>query len=227
MSRNEPHLFSAILTVASRDNDALHQICYGHMQKLISMILAGADSSIEAVEALLLLSQWVSRPHTNSSSVGRGEEDRVAWMYIGTALRLAYYIGLDHTSFKEDNSRDTLSYHRSQLVWAACYICDRQVSIRVGKGFWTRGPDLLSEFKPSKFATLCQNSSICDDNALIFQANLEITQIFSSVHNILYSSKDHNWKEMLEGRYTEYLDDFRIRIRNWNDKWGTIKCKRW
>ncbi|POS85261.1 hypothetical protein EPUL_003434 [Erysiphe pulchra] len=224
MSRNEHHLFSAILTVASRDNDALHEICYDHMQKLISMILAGADANIEAVEALLLLSQWVSRPQKNSSSVGRGEEDRVAWMYIGTALRLAYYIGLDRTSFKDDKNRDTVSFHRNQLVWAACYICDRQVSIRVGRGFWTRGPDLLSELKPSKISTPCHNSTNCDDNALVFQANLEITQIFSSVHNILYSSKDHSWKEMLEGRYTEYLDDFRIRIDNWNDNWGSLNC---
>ncbi|RKF61706.1 putative zn2 cys6 dna-binding protein [Erysiphe neolycopersici] len=224
MSRNEPHLFSAILTVASRDNDALHQICYDHMQKLVSMILAGADANIEAVEALLILSQWVSRPQTNSSPVGRGEEDRVAWMYIGTALRLAYYIGLDSTSFKDNKIKDAVSNHRNQLVWAACYMCDRQVSIRVGKGFWTRGPDLLFELKPSNFPTLRLNSTNCDDNASIFRANLEITQIFSSVHSILYSSKDHSWKEMLEGRYTEYLDDFRIRIRNWNDNWGSLKC---
>ncbi|KAI6248148.1 hypothetical protein HI914_03754 [Erysiphe necator] len=225
MSRNEPHLFSAILTVASRENDTVHQICYDHMQKLISMILGGADANIEAVQALLILSQWVSRsPQVNSSSIGKGEEDRVAWMYIGTALRIAYYIGLDRTTFKDDENGNSASLHRNQLVWAACYICDRQVSIRIGKGFWTRGPDLISEMKPSNFSTFNQDSNKNDDNALIFQANLEITQIFSSVHNILYSSKDHSWKEMLEGRYTEYLEDFRIRIRNWNDKWGSFKC---
>ncbi len=58
------------------------------MQQLISNILAGADANVEAVEALLLLSQWVSHRPQVASIVGRGEEDRVAWMYIGTALRL-------------------------------------------------------------------------------------------------------------------------------------------
>lgn len=60
---------------------------------------------------------------------------------------------------------------------------------------------------------------------MIFQANLELTQIFSNVHDILYASKGHGWKEMLEGRYAKYLDDFRLSIRNWNDVWGSMVCR--
>lgn len=76
LSRTEPHLFSAILTVASKDNERVHQVCYDHMQHLVSLILAGADADVEAVQALLLLSQWVSHRPQAEVAVGRGEEDR-------------------------------------------------------------------------------------------------------------------------------------------------------
>ncbi|TQS37170.1 hypothetical protein Golomagni_02364 [Golovinomyces magnicellulatus] len=220
MSRNEPHLFSAILTVASRDNEVLHQICYDHMQKLILMLLDGTNANVNAVEALLLLSQWVPSPLNSGSSIGRGEEDRVAWMYIGMALRLAYYIGLDRTSVRSDINEDHISLYRKELVWAACYICDRQVSVRTGKRSWTRGPDPKSNNVP----TLRQTSAGDDNIALAFQANLEMTQIFSNVHNLLYSSKGDGLKDILKGRYTEYLDDFRACIRDWNETWGALRC---
>ncbi|RDL37968.1 uncharacterized protein BP5553_05401 [Venustampulla echinocandica] len=224
LSRHEPHLFSAILTVASKDNERVHQVCYDHNQQLISMLLAGTDANVEAVEALLLLSQWVSHRPQASIAVGRGEEDRVAWMYIGTALRLGYFLGIDRTSFRNDSGEDPAVYNRKRLVWSACYICDRQVSVRLGKGFWARGPGPLSGLKSSDFPTLQPLLPNLDNWALIFQANLELTQIFGNVHDILYSSKGHGWKEMLEGRYAKYLDDFRTSIRSWNDIWGTLIC---
>ncbi|CAG8979931.1 hypothetical protein HYALB_00013515 [Hymenoscyphus albidus] len=226
MSRNEPHLFSAILTVASKDQERVHQLCYDHNQQLVSMILSGADADVEAVEALLLLSQWVSHRPQSTLAVGRGEEDRVAWMYIGTALRLGYFLGIDRTSFKSDVHEDQAIFNRKRLVWSACYICDRQVSVRIGKGFWSRGPGPLSGLRSSDFPTLQPppNSQNTDDWSRIFQANLELTQIFGNVHDILYSSKGHGWKEMLEGRYTKYLDDFRTSIRNWHELWGDFAC---
>lgn len=227
MSRNEPHLFSAILTVASKDQERVHQVCYDHNQQLVSMILSGADADVEAVEALLLLSQWVSHRPQSTLAVGRGEEDRVAWMYIGTALRLGYFLGIDRTSFKSDPNEDQAIFNRKRLVWSACYICDRQVSVRIGKGFWSRGPGPLSGLRSSDFPTLQPppNSQNSDDWSRIFQANLELTQIFGNVHDILYSSKGHGWKEMLEGRYTKYLDDFRTSIRNWHELWGDFSYK--
>lgn len=225
MSRYEPHLFSAILTVASKDDERIHHICYDHMQHLVSMILAGADADIEAVEALLLLSQWVSHRPQASVAVGRGEEDRVAWMYIGTALRLGYFLGIDRSSFKPDSREDPKLFNRKRLTWLACYMCDRQVSVRVGKGFWSRGPGPMTGLKGSDFPSLSSQSPEGDNWALQLQANLELIQIFSNVHDILYSSKGHGWKEMLEGRYAKYLDDFRTSIRNWNDVWGTFTCE--
>jgi hypothetical protein len=174
---------------------------------------------------MLLLSQWVYHRPQVDLAIGRGEEDRVAWMYIGTALRLGYFLGIDRTSFKNDNHVDSATFNRRRVTWAACYICDRQVSVRLGKGFWARGPGPLSGLKSDDFPTLQPRSPNEDDYARIFQANLELTQIFSNVHDILYSSKGHGWQEMLEGRYAKYLDDFRTSIRVWNDVWGTLICK--
>ncbi|KIM94301.1 hypothetical protein OIDMADRAFT_106749 [Oidiodendron maius Zn] len=222
LSRAEPYLFSAILTVASKDNERVHQICYDHMLQLVSMILVGSDANVEAVEALLILSQWVS--HDPQASVGRGAEDKLAWMYIGNALRLGSLLEIDQTSFKNESQEDTVIFNRKRLVWSACYMCDSQVSARLGKGFWARGPGPLSGIKSKDYPTLQPQSPHEDNWALIFQANLELTQIFSNVYDILYSSNGHNWKEMLEGRYEKYLDDFRASTRNWNDDWGALIC---
>ncbi|KIM96735.1 hypothetical protein OIDMADRAFT_71071, partial [Oidiodendron maius Zn] len=224
VSRYEPHLFAAILTIASKDNEQVHRVCYDHMQQLISMVMAGSSATVEAVEALLLLSQWVSHRPQTGLRVGRGEEDRVAWMYIGTALRLGYFLGIDQASFKSDSQEDMAMLNRKRLAWLACYICDRQVSVRLGKGFWARGPGPLSGLKSDDFPSL-QPQSLNEDNwALIFQANIELTQIFSNAHDILYSLKEDGVKEMLEGRYAKYLDDFRTAIRSWNNVWGMLIC---
>jgi hypothetical protein len=84
------------------------------MQQLVSMILAGSDANVEAVEALLVLSQWVS--HHPQALVGRGEEDKIAWMYIGNALRLGYLLEIDRTSFKSESPEDPVIFNRKKLV---------------------------------------------------------------------------------------------------------------
>jgi hypothetical protein len=92
------------------------------MQQLVLTILAGSDTKIEAVEALLVLSPWVS--HNPEAYVGRGEEDKLAWMYVGNALRLGYLLGIDRTSFKSESDKDPALFSQKRLVWLACYICD-------------------------------------------------------------------------------------------------------
>jgi hypothetical protein len=224
LSRREPHLFSAILAVASKDDEKVHRICYDHMQQMISDLVAGADAGVEAVEALLILAQWVSHRPQPHVTVGRGEEDRQAWMYVGTAVRLGFFLGIDRTSFKTEQSEHSPVFIRSKLAWVACYISDRAVAVRLGKGFWARGPGPLSGLRSQNFPSLQPRGENEDNYAAIFQANLELIQIFSNVHDILYSSKGNGWKEMLEGRYAKYLDDFRASIRTWNDQWGSMIC---
>ena len=120
-ARQQPHLFTAILTIASRDEESkahVHATCHDHMQSLISATLAGSEAGIEAVEALLLLAEWVSHRPQGHNPVGRGEEDRVAWMYIGTALRLGYFLDLDRAAFSRGPPGDlTVELIRRRLVW--------------------------------------------------------------------------------------------------------------
>ncbi|KAG4027873.1 hypothetical protein MFRU_026g00550 [Monilinia fructicola] len=225
LSRTEPNLFSAILTVASKDNEHIHQICYEHTQGLISMINAGSKVGVEAVEALLIFSQWISHCPKGEGNIGRGDEDRVAWMVIGTAIRLGFFLRLDRTAFKPGKNEDITKFNRERLAWTACYICDRRVSVRVGRAFWSRGLGPLSGLLADNFSTLQPATSDDDNLAMILQANLESIQIFSNVYDILYSSKDNGgWKKMLEGRYAKHLDDFRMGIRSWDDKWGDLNC---
>lgn len=73
LSRDEPNLFSAILTIASQEDDRIHQACHDHMQQLVSSIVSGTEAKVEAVEALLLLSHWVSHRPQADVTVGRGE----------------------------------------------------------------------------------------------------------------------------------------------------------
>jgi hypothetical protein len=122
LSRDEPHLFSAILAIASKDyltDSNVHEICYGHARQLVSSLATGADAGVEGVEALLLLAEWVSHWPPTETAVGRGEEDKVAWMYVGTALRLGYFLDLDRTTFTiENGGEDTSSLARRRLAWA-------------------------------------------------------------------------------------------------------------
>lgn len=99
-AQHEPHLLTAILVIASKDlSDEPHvfAVCTEYMQSLVSSLAAGGEGGVEAVEALLLLAEWT--PYTSSArsgagQVGRGEEDREAWMSVGLALRIGYYLGM-------------------------------------------------------------------------------------------------------------------------------------
>lgn len=138
------HLLTAILTIASKDipgdRSNIHEDCCRYMFDLISAIAAGTDTGVEAVEAQILLAEWVPQGlRASGKAIGRGEEDRTAWMQIGMALRNGYYLGLDRTSFRNESSREKTDA-RKRLAWIYGYISDRLVSCRVGRGFWSRGP---------------------------------------------------------------------------------------
>jgi hypothetical protein len=143
IARKEPHLLSAILTVASKDEKdwwQVHEICSSHMQSLIADLVYSGRGSVEAVEAMLILAEWVPRRPHATPKVGRGEEDQAAWMYVGTAIRLGYLLGIDRTGFRtETENENSTALNRKRLAWAACYMSDRQISVRIGKAFWSRG----------------------------------------------------------------------------------------
>ncbi|KAK3676817.1 hypothetical protein LTR78_003021 [Recurvomyces mirabilis] len=228
-AREEKHLLTAILVIASRDlTDEPHIFasCAEHMRSLVSALAAGGPGNVETVEALLLLAEWT--PYTSRSDaghVGRGEEDREAWMHVGTALRIGYYLGLDRYSFavRGDDVKDP-QWQRKRLVWTACYISDRQISIRLGRAFWSRGPGPLTTLRKEDFPMLQAKAQGEEDFASIFQATLELTLLFSNVHDVLYSNPGNSMRSHLSGGYIKYIDDFRSAIYGWKSVWGTLTC---
>lgn len=216
-AREEPHLLTAVLVVASRDlvdDPNVFTACTEYMRSLVSALSAGGPSSVSSVEALLLLAEWA--PYTSRSDaghVGRGEEDREAWMHIGIALRIGYFLGLDRYSFhvRGDDVKDP-QWQRKRLVWTACYISDRQISIRLGRAFWSRGPGPLTTLRKEDFPMLAPMGPGDEDYASIFQATLELTLLFSNVHDVLYSNPGNSMRNHLAGGYIKYIDDFRSAI---------------
>jgi len=63
-----------------------------------------------------------------------------------------------------------------------------------------------------------------EDYAKISQAQLDLTQLFSNVHDVLYSRmRSSNQKILMEG-YVKCVDDFRMAIDRCLGTWGNIQC---
>lgn len=227
-AREEPHLLTAMLVIASKDlveEPHTFNACSEHMQAMVSALAAGGPGGVESVEALLLLAEWTPyTSRTQAGQVGRGEEDREAWMHVGTALRIGYFLGLDRYSFRVHDAAKDPQWQRKRLVWTACYISDRQISIRIGKAFWSRGPGPLTTLRKEDFPSLQPRFAGDEDYASIFQATLELTMLFSNVHDTLYGSH-LTLRSHLSGNYIKFIDDFRSAIYGWNSVYGTLTCK--
>ncbi|KAI7642663.1 hypothetical protein KC322_g20086, partial [Hortaea werneckii] len=115
-------------------------------------------------------------------------------------------------------------WQRKRLVWTACYISDRQISIRLGRAFWSRGPGPLTTLRKEDFPMLTPAGPGEEDFASIFQATLELTLLFSNVHDVLYSNPGNSMRSHLSGGYIKYIDDFRSAIYGWKSVWGTLTC---
>ncbi|KAH8752075.1 hypothetical protein BGZ57DRAFT_99656 [Hyaloscypha finlandica] len=233
MATQEPHLLTAIITVASRDlpqGEDVLRVCSSYMHQLVSEIIAGKKCDVEAVEALLLLSEWEPQDSlSEGKEIGCGEEDRAAWMHVGLALRIGYFLGLDRTAIKHDDEDKAAHFNRRRVTWAACYISDRQLSARIGRAFWSRGPVALAGIgrhgrQFDDFRPLQPQVPGDTDYASVLQANLDLTQLFSNVHDVLYSGMGSSMKLMLAGNYVKYVDDFRRAIEGWKSIWGTLTC---
>ncbi|KAL4871211.1 hypothetical protein BDV12DRAFT_183870 [Aspergillus spectabilis] len=227
-ANNEKHLLTAVLTISSKDlveRPEIHEYCSKYMHELISGIAAGADCDVEAVEALLLLAEWEPQGlRPKIERVGRGEEDRAAWMHVGLALRSGYFLGLDRTSFRGDASGDTEIEARRRLAWTSCYISDRLISVRIGRAFWSRGPGPMTGLVSQDFPSLQPVRDGDEDYAQIFQATLDLTQLYGNVHDVLYSGMRTSNQMMLMGDYVKYVDDFRLAILRWKSRWGSLEC---
>jgi hypothetical protein len=226
-AQKEPHLLTAILVIASKDlvdEPQLYDSISEYMKSLVSKLAAGGDANIEAVEALLLLAEWAPYTQRGSGKVGKGEEDKESWMHVGLALRIAYFQALDKYSFRVVDQGKDPDHNRKRLIWTSAYVSDRHISIRIGKAFWSRGPGPLTTLRREDYPSLMPNSPNDEDYASIFQANLELTQLFSNVHDVLYSNIGSSFRSHLSGSYIKFIDDFRSAIYGWKSVWGTLTC---
>lgn len=87
---------------------------------------------------------------------------------------------------------------------------DRQISVRVGKAFWSRGPSNLASSDLAECFVAREKGAEGNDEAAVFQANYELTQLFSNAHDILYASRDHRDRLFSSGEYAKYLVSLRI-----------------
>lgn len=125
----EPFLLSAILMIATKtrtDLEAEHRCIWSHLQGMILAVALGSSATkcVGAIEALLLLAEWVPHAHFQQPAasrhrVRRGEdEDSAAWTLVGLAVRQGYLIHLDRYAFRGGEQRDSKSItDRNRLTW--------------------------------------------------------------------------------------------------------------
>lgn len=111
------------------------------------------------------------------------------------------------------------------LLLQVIYLADRQISVRMGQSFWSRGPSLSSTFTAKDFPSLNFLPGMEDDNyASVLQATLELTQILYTAHGVLYSSTQRTLSLVNEGDYAPYLDDFQRSAATWYASWNGIQA---
>ena len=83
----------------------------------------------------------------------------------------------------------------------------------------------MTTLRREDYPSLLPQSPNEEDYASIFQATLELTQLFSNVHDVLYSNPGSSFRSHLSGGYIKFIDDFRSAIYGWKSVWGTLTCK--
>ncbi|OXV12024.1 hypothetical protein Egran_00220, partial [Elaphomyces granulatus] len=224
----EEYLLTAVLTIASKKFGGapqLHKHCSVYMSELVSEIAAGVDCEIGAIEALLLLSEWEPWGlHSQINELGRGEEDRAAWMHVGLASCLSAFEELylpDGASLNNDGAFDEqfMLNIRKRVARASCHIFDQVLSIRIGCKLSTNG---LFSFSGSIHEDFKSLSPEKDDYAQIFQANFEFSQLCGEVHGILSPDMRSSKQMILEGHYRKYIDNFLESIFRWDRVWENL-----
>ncbi|WVQ94853.1 hypothetical protein IAU59_001936 [Kwoniella sp. CBS 9459] len=260
-AQKERYLLAAYIIIASRPDPSpavreIHDRSWAVMRGWITDVQSlGAPPTIGLVEALLLLAENlprtppVSGPEELAASGCReephGDENRQAWQMIGLAVRSAYEMGIDKIALRllHDHER-TLEIERARLAWTYCYLFDRHVSIRLGKGFWARGAAVcfqgfsssaqtgpaaghrsfpfLREVKPSPELG-AEHEQPSEDLSSIVQAYLELTQLMSNAHDVLYPNSARTRSLVVHGEYFKYLDEMARSLDAFKLLWRTKK----
>ncbi|ORY35773.1 hypothetical protein BCR39DRAFT_512070 [Naematelia encephala] len=173
----------------------------------------------------------------------QGTENRRSWSLTGMALRAAYGLGLDQLALELPEEHDrNLELERARSAWTWCYLYDRTIGLRTGLAFWSRGPTLCyqgySHISQTGEAAARQNFPLMlspadttsadagkgDDCASLMQALIELTQIMTNSHDILYPSKGRTSALVRQGTYFKFCDHFRKALESYDLAWST---KQW
>ncbi|KAK9239815.1 hypothetical protein V1525DRAFT_276928 [Lipomyces kononenkoae] len=199
----------------------VHSAIWTYGESLISQTVWAEASSISlaTVLAFLLLSQWNPRAvhyrigdYANPTNLpsndedGRGPEggggyggfaaarrsDRMSWMMIGVAIRLAQDMNL---------------FSKWREICLACFYSDITLAVRLGR------PSMLSySFQDTPSLTFSQ----------LDNAKLDILRILSFAHQSLYSSPGSMHKILNSQNYLPLLKYFRSKLLAWNAKYQLL-----
>ena len=97
---------------------SINAALWAHMRLLLLDVVLGISSvrKIGCVEGLLVLGEWTPIPSPGPSSSDEGSEG-AAWSLIGLAVRLAYHLRLEDTSFKGGETEADPAMQRKRLAW--------------------------------------------------------------------------------------------------------------
>ncbi|WWC72160.1 uncharacterized protein I206_106120 [Kwoniella pini CBS 10737] len=238
-AQKERYSITTFIIIASRLDDTpgsrdIHNKSWEVMRGWIADVQTlGAPPTVGFVESILLLAENPPRPSPLASPVElnavgareepHGDENRQGWQLIGLAVRSAYELGLDKMALRLlPDSERTLEIERARVAWTYCYLSDRHVSIRLGKGFWARGAAVCFQ----GFSSSSQSGPAAgygnfpflreipddqehpqEDYGSLLQAYLELTQLMSNAHDTLYPNAARTRSLVIHGEYFKYLDE--------------------
>ncbi|KAL4407816.1 hypothetical protein CABS03_10050 [Colletotrichum abscissum] len=133
---------------------------------------------------------------------------------------------LHRAAFRSPTSGESVDDKQEQnrLIWTFTYLADRQISVRLGQSFWSRGPALSSKFTAKDFPSLKPVAGCgTDDYASVLHAHLDLMQILHNAHSILYSANKRTQSMINEGDYPRYLDDLMEAATAWSTNWGGLQ----
>jgi hypothetical protein len=189
---------------------------------------SGSATSVGFVEGVLLLAENLPREVSKKTSellsggedaVGlHGTENRRSWALTGLAIRAAYGLGLDQIAIEINEAERTADLERARSTWTWCYLYDRTIGLRTGLAFWSRGPSLCF-VGYSHISQTGERAAVANfpymlnhgpsspqanedtDSASLMQALVELTQIMTNAHDILYPSKSRTDILVRQGEY--------------------------
>jgi hypothetical protein len=189
---------------------------------------SGSSTTVGFVEGVLLLAENLPREVSRRTSellsggddaVGlHGTENRRSWALTGLAIRAAYGLGLDQIAIEINEAERTADVERARSTWTWCYLYDRTIGLRTGLAFWSRGPSLCfvgyshisqtgERAAVANFPYMLNhgpsspNANEDTDSASLMQALVELTQIMTNAHDILYPSKSRTDILVRQGEY--------------------------